>query len=166
MKGAGGWVYPPPLVILFLMRHGPAEDGSLSGRDFDRALTSSGRQCVERVAEALRERGERPGRLLSSPLVRARETAEIVARTLNLDLEVDHQLAPEGDLVQAARGELTRGTASVMLVGHEPDMSGASVAFGIPVHGFDRGMVVSALVEPGRKPVRRFVLFPRTLEWT
>ncbi len=148
------------------MRHGPAEDFAASGRDRDRALTISGRARVERVAAALRERGERPGRILTSPLARARETADIVAKILGLDTLVDEALAPDGDTCRLARGEVARGAGSVMLVGHEPDMSGAAAEFGIVLDAFERAMVASALVEPHKSPVRRFVLCPRCLEWS
>ena len=64
---------------LYVMRHGPAADDSPSGRDADRALTPAGRERVTLVAKALTEGGEEPFAILSSPLVRAVETAEIVA---------------------------------------------------------------------------------------
>ena len=61
------------------MRHGPAEDVAASGRDFDRALTGAGRARVVRVAEVLKREGEIPSTVWTSPLARARATAEIVA---------------------------------------------------------------------------------------
>ncbi len=64
---------------LYVMRHGPAEDQANSGVDGDRALTTSGRARVQAVAETLTQLGEEPLFIVSSPLVRAVQTAEIVA---------------------------------------------------------------------------------------
>ena len=62
---------------LYVMRHGPAEDHHAAG-DAARALTTSGRERVRQVAELLVTEGEAPKHIVSSPLVRALQTAEIV----------------------------------------------------------------------------------------
>ena len=69
---------------LYVMRHGPAEDDAPTGRDADRALTAAGRERVAAVAKALSEANESPFAILSSPLVRAMQTAEIVADITHL----------------------------------------------------------------------------------
>ena len=68
--------------------------------------------------------GLRLDALLSSPLVRAHETAAIIARELGLELQLADELAPGCDIAQlfALLGE-HRAADSVMLVGHEPDFS-------------------------------------------
>ena len=71
---------------IYIMRHGPAEDQAPTGRDFDRKLTSSGRARTELAAHEL-GRWERPKRVISSPLVRTIETAEIVVSVLSLAFE-------------------------------------------------------------------------------
>ncbi|MEI7894874.1 MAG: histidine phosphatase family protein, partial [Myxococcales bacterium] len=63
---------------LYVMRHGPAEDTAPSGRDGDRTLTVSGRSRTDGVVSALIEKGEAPHAVLTSPLVRTVQTAEIV----------------------------------------------------------------------------------------
>ena len=82
------------------MRHGPAEDQAATGRDFDRKLTSSGRARTEVAAHEL-GRWERPKRVISSPLVRTIETAEVVMAALGLtfELETREELAPGGDAI-------------------------------------------------------------------
>src|SRR5271155_3406021 len=100
------------IVRLYIMRHGPAEDHAASGRDFDRALTASGRERVRDVARALVEGGEAPLVILTSPLVRALQTAEIVAGVVQLaeekggeaaSVEIRRDLSPDGDCEAFAR---------------------------------------------------------------
>ena len=101
---------------LYVMRHGPAEDFAPSGRDGDRALTTSGRERVRAVAKLLATEGEAPRMIVSSPLVRAMQTAEIVAAELGIDnVETGHELAPGGDaavLARALRGTNASGRCS------------------------------------------------------
>jgi phosphohistidine phosphatase len=105
---------------LYVMRHGPAEDRAATGRDFDRALTPAGRDVVGRAARALRAEGG-PARVLSSPLRRARETAEIVVQSLSLDPpELHDDLAVDAGLPLDLIGALARAGTDVLLVGHQP----------------------------------------------
>ena len=69
---------------LYVMRHGPAEDDAPTGRDADRVLSAAGRERVRLVAQALEDGGESPFAILSSPMARALETAEIVAEVTHL----------------------------------------------------------------------------------
>lgn len=110
------------MKITFL-RHAEAEDSIHS--DFERRLTPKGLKQAQRVGCFCREAGLLPDLLLASPVVRARQTAEIVAKALgNPPLRVESWLAcgmsPATCLRQLAA--LDRGS-SVMLVGHEPDLS-------------------------------------------
>ncbi len=115
---------------IYLVRHAIAEDRAGSGRDADRALTREGRRKMKRAARGLAAQGVRPSLILMSPLVRARETAEIVTEALaGVDLELCEALAPGVD--EASITELLERrspSGSVMLVGHEPDM-GELLAF-------------------------------------
>jgi len=156
---------------LYVMRHGPAEDHSPSGRDDDRALTPSGRERVLAVAERLLEIGEAPRAIVTSPLVRAVQTAEVVAVAIHSkngggDVEVRRELAPGGDVLSLARKLAVARRKRMMLIGHEPDLS---AAVGALLGGFDLGfakaMVVGLHVAPDALPARlRFVLEPRALE--
>lgn len=153
---------------LYVMRHGPAEDTSKSGRDFDRKLTPSGVERTRRVALALGEQDEAPRRIVASPLVRAQETARVVAEALGLDLaiETSRDLAPGGPahaLVDALVGE---GARRVMLVGHEPDVSHLTARLlGGFREGFDKAMVVGVRVRVGERAEHRFTLDPKSLVW-
>lgn len=115
---------------LYILRHGSAEERgvALPSHDRDRALTPEGRKKTLRLARSLDVLGVSFDLILSSPYVRARETAGIVAQTLKAErrLVLTPHLTPGGDhrkLVEQLRGGTDKLT-SVLLVGHEPDLSG------------------------------------------
>jgi phosphohistidine phosphatase len=113
---------------LYFLRHGKAvELGEPGARDdFHRALTPNGVEETAAEAETLLALAVRPDLILTSPLVRANQTAKIVAERLAPKkglIETD-LLAPECDLSQLRKLlEQHAGAESVMLVGHEPDLS-------------------------------------------
>src|ERR1051325_1404355 len=102
---------------LYLLRHGEAADHNdpRFENDGDRPLTIKGAQRTKQLAHALRQWEITFDTILSSPLVRARETAEIVARGLKLNgrLELCDQLAPSGDVEKLLNqiNTLRRGVA-------------------------------------------------------
>ena len=67
------------------MRHGIAEDASPGTRDEDRKLTDEGREKLRSTLRLAAQMGVKPGVILTSPLVRAVETAEIAAKALGYD---------------------------------------------------------------------------------
>ncbi|MBX9685992.1 MAG: phosphohistidine phosphatase SixA [Candidatus Obscuribacterales bacterium] len=111
---------------LFLVRHGIAVD-SLSGEiktDAQRPLTPEGREEVELVAKALKKSFGKLEVLISSPLVRARQTAEIFQEVMKVEApEICQALAPAGDSSQVFSFLKTKKAESIALFGHEPDMS-------------------------------------------
>jgi phosphohistidine phosphatase len=117
-------------MLLYVMRHGPAEDRASSGRDFDRVLTPAGRAVVARAARQLgqvRQVGGVAGRLrvLASPLRRARETAEIVAGALSrppdlVHVELHDDLAVDAGLPLGLVRQLAAAGTDALLVGHQP----------------------------------------------
>lgn len=162
------------LMKVYVMRHGPAEDDSPTGRDADRALTTSGRDRSRTVANALVDGGEAPVQIISSPLVRALQTAEIVAAAASVDqVEVRREIAPGGDSL-ALLAELVRaGKRRVMLVGHEPDLSMLvhRLVGKPPEQGMLKAMVVGVRCEADEQDPKgfssklRFVLDPKSLAW-
>ena len=113
---------------LYLMRHGIAQPRDDAAGDFDRPLTDKGATRVRNAAKGMRRLGLKFDAILSSPLVRARQTADIVAGLLHHEPGVEElpSLAPEisvdkliADLARYER----RGC--LMLVGHEPSLSNA-----------------------------------------
>ena len=111
---------------LLLLRHGIAEDiGPATGhRDAPRALTPEGAERMRAAARGMRALGVAPGVLLTSPLVRCRQTAEIVGEALGLAPREDDRLRPGMDLDAVADALLEHpGAEAVMLCGHQPDLS-------------------------------------------
>jgi phosphohistidine phosphatase len=156
---------------LCLMRHGPAEEEAESRVDGDRALTASGRDRVRNVAKALLDAGEEPLDVITSPLVRSVQTAEIVAIVTKIGdrrgvVRVRREVAPGGSCVQLVRRLASDGRKRVMLVGHEPDLSALAAALldGPFGHSFDKATVVGLhLPSDGGRARIRFVLDPATL---
>lgn len=115
---------------IYIVRHAIAEDVSSTGRDEDRALTPEGRKKMKRAARGLAALGAAPTHLLASPLVRAQQTAEIVAEAFpQIAIETCDLLAPGVD--ERALTRLLNASyagADVALVGHEPDL-GELLAF-------------------------------------
>jgi phosphohistidine phosphatase len=110
---------------LYFLRHGIAADAGPAGTgDAGRPLTKEGIAKMQAEARGMHRLGLKLDALLSSPLVRARETAAIVARELGLELQLADELAPGCDTARlfALLGE-HRAAERVMLVGHEPDFS-------------------------------------------
>jgi phosphohistidine phosphatase len=112
---------------LYFLRHGIAANrDEWSGDDASRPLTSEGRKCMEREAKGMEDLNVCPDRIITSPLKRAKETAQIVAERLHLEdkLIEDERLAGSfdaGRLAELLRDHKTDQT--LMLVGHEPDFS-------------------------------------------
>jgi phosphohistidine phosphatase len=99
----------PPMTRCIVVRHGIAEIDSQTGRDADRALSAVGRERTAQVAAALVAIEIVPRRLVSSPLLRARQTAAIFADACGITSEIAicEALAPDGD-PQAILMELRR----------------------------------------------------------
>jgi len=114
---------------LYILRHGEAaEHGDPKFKnDADRPLTPKGIQRTKLLAYTMRQMETSFDVIFSSPLVRARETAEIVERGLRLHgrLEFSDHLAPAGDVEKllALLNGLRPAPESLLLVGHEPYLS-------------------------------------------
>jgi phosphohistidine phosphatase len=114
---------------LYILRHGDAvEPGTLRFKESERPLTPKGIQRTKLLAHALRQMEIDFDVILSSPLQRARETAEIIARGLRHESRVQftEELAPGGSMEGLVHQINATGSApeAVLLVGHEPYLSG------------------------------------------
>lgn len=103
--------------MIWLLRHGDAEEGS--GDDAARRLTAKGERQARNAGLALAALGVRIDVCLTSPRVRAAETARLVAGPLGIVVETAPGLA--GGHFDALA--LVAGRGDVLLVGHEPDFS-------------------------------------------
>lgn len=111
---------------LFIVRHGIAEDVHPEDpTDHARRLTEQGRRRVRAAAAGMREIGIAPEAIWTSPHVRALQTAAIVGEVLSpgLPLDIRESLSFRGG-ADAICAELSDYSGSVMVVGHEPILSG------------------------------------------
>jgi phosphohistidine phosphatase len=102
---------------LFLVRHADAEPGE---PDELRELSLLGREQARELGEQLREEGVSADAVLSSPLLRARQTAAELGRALGVEAEPDERLAP-GATADGLRAALEGRGDNVVAIGHQPD---------------------------------------------
>lgn len=113
---------------LYILRHGEAGKRlAAGGTDSERALTITGEKEVREIANALFDLGIKLDFIATSPLARARQTAEIVVKKLKVKrgkFELWDELKPEGSrLALYSKLALFKPGDSVMVVGHEPYLS-------------------------------------------
>jgi phosphohistidine phosphatase len=105
--------------VLWLLRHGDAEDGS---PDAERPLTDKGRAQARTAGAALKALGVELDACLTSPKLRAADTARLACEPLGVEPQQEPKLAGgpfDADALAAGLGD------EVMLVGHDPDFSSA-----------------------------------------
>ncbi|MHB8890354.1 MAG: SixA phosphatase family protein [Acidobacteriaceae bacterium] len=116
---------------LYLVRHAEAIERSGTMPDAHRYLTTKGRLVFRKVARKVRQEGAAPDVVFSSPLVRAVQTAEILAERLEYDgaVVVAKELSPGFDH-QALRSLLAKAgnPPEAAFVGHEPDLGNLAAA--------------------------------------
>ena len=111
---------------IYLLRHAIAENAGPGLKDADRALTDEGLKKLKRVLERARGAGVKPDLILSSPLRRALETAEIAAEWLKYShkVVVTGTLVPDGSPRQVWEEVRShKSEPAILLAGHEPLMS-------------------------------------------
>jgi phosphohistidine phosphatase len=110
---------------LYVVRHGHAENVSLAKRDFDRLLTSKGKEQIRRAAIGWKTLISQINLILTSPYQRAFESAKITAEVLGYegDLIVDNNFAPGCKTNQLIEIINALDAENILIVGHEPDLS-------------------------------------------
>src|SRR6185436_6802983 len=113
-----------PLMDIWLLRHGRAADKGRYSHDADRPLTQEGRKELRRVAKGMRHLGVEPDVILSSPTLRARQTAELVCERLEWEKRLKYSpLLAAGEDPAVFLKEIPsfiKKIKTMMLVGHEP----------------------------------------------
>lgn len=109
---------------LYLLRHAHAGNpAEWTSDDALRPLSPKGRRQARSMGKFLAERGFGPDAIVSSPKVRARQTANIVADAIGIAVVVDERLAGPIDLDTLAAMIVSAGGDQIVLVGHDPDFS-------------------------------------------
>jgi len=111
---------------LFILRHGEAGKGSATRNDFQRSLTVTGKQELEEIAKAFVKLGLEFDFVFTSPLIRCKQTAEIILKYVDSKNKVEtiNELRPEGNKLELYnRLSKLKQDSSTLLVGHEPYLS-------------------------------------------
>jgi phosphohistidine phosphatase len=122
-------------VLVFLVRHAHAEPGD---PDELRPLSARGEKEARALAGRLATHATPPRLVLSSPLFRARQTAEHIGRTTGAEVRVDERLAP-GATAALLREAVADLDGPVAAVAHQPDCSEIAVALTGSDPGFPPG---------------------------
>ena len=111
-------------MLIYFLRHAEAEDGA---NDFDRKLTRKGLEQSEKAGKFLVHHGILPDLILTSPLVRAAQTARAVAAKLRDATLLERPWLASGMTPAVCLNELhaLERKPALLLVGHEPDFSRA-----------------------------------------
>jgi phosphohistidine phosphatase len=123
-------------VRLYLVRHADAEPGE---PDELRRLSPEGKRQARELGEQLRGEGLKPDAILTSPLLRARETGDELAMALGANPEADERLAP-GATADGLRAAVDGRGENVIAIGHQPDFGRIAAALtGGPEPDFPAG---------------------------
>jgi len=112
-------------VNIYILRHGAAEPRGKTTPDAERRLTKEGRREVKAVVQKARAAGAAPALILTSPLVRAVETAQIAQEALQAGQVTETNALLPDSPPQSVWREIRShaGAGSILLVGHEPQLS-------------------------------------------
>lgn len=152
--------------VLYLVRHGIAEDPTAQSSDAERALTNEGRKRMKEIARGFAAIGATPTLILTSPLKRAKETAEILqacgapSAKLAVYQGLDNTHSPEDVTAKLPHARANE----IALVGHQPSLgelasyllTGSPALAALP---FKKGGI--AAISLASLPPR----IPGTLEW-
>ena len=128
---------------LFVCRHGQAQPSSASGRDFDRELTPLGVRQAAFIASEIESIGPRAPLVICSPYLRAVQTADPIAESLEADVCEDERLAVDTgihSILSVIQHQYVQHMPSLVLVGHNPDLSDL---VGVLLHGPHGGGVMN-----------------------
>ena len=145
---------------LYFLRHGEADWPGWTKPDDERPLTDFGKKEVRQVATFLNRLKVKPDLIVTSPLPRALQTAEVAAEQLKTKLRQDEALEP-GFGISELRTVLKRHRSKVlMLVGHEPDFSSVVSALTGASLKLSKAGVALVDIDPDAEEGRLLWLFP------
>jgi phosphohistidine phosphatase len=145
---------------LYFLRHGEADWPGWTKPDDERPLTDFGKKEVGQVAKFLNRLKVKPDLIVTSPLPRALQTAEVAAQQLKTKLRQDEALEP-GFGISKLSTVLKRHRAKVlMLVGHEPDFSSVISALTGGFVKMSKAGVALIDIDPETEKGRLLWLFP------
>ena len=131
-------------MLVFLVRHAHSDPGD---PDELRPLSTRGRGEAQALAQRLAAHPTPPRLVLTSPVLRARETAEAIADATGADLRVDERLAP-GASAENLQESVDSESGPVAAVCHQPDCSAIALALTGHDPGFSPGGVAEIELTP------------------
>jgi phosphohistidine phosphatase len=145
---------------LYFLRHGEASWPDWKKPDDERPLTPHGKEEIRKLARFFQRLDLQLDRIMTSPLPRARQTAEIVAERLKLTLHEDSSLEPGFDGEGLRKILRKYPEERVMLVGHEPDFTEAISALTGASLKLSKGGLALIELNPKSMSGRLLWLFP------
>jgi len=145
---------------LYFLRHGEADWPGWTKPDDERPLTDFGKKEVRQVGRFLNRLKVKPGLVVTSPLPRALQTAEIAAGQLKTKLRQDEALAPGFGISELSTLLKRHHSKVLMLVGHEPDFSSVISALTGGFLKMSKAGVALIDIDPETEKGRLLWLFP------
>ncbi len=145
---------------LYFLRHGEADWPGWTKPDDERPLTDFGKKEVRQVAKFLNRLKVKPDLIVTSPLPRALQTAEVAAEQLKTKLRQDEALEPGFGISELSTVLKRHRSKVLMLVGHEPDFSSVISALTGGFLKMSKAGVALIDIDPETEKGRLLWLFP------
>lgn len=145
---------------LYFLRHGEADWPGWTEPDDERPLTDFGKKEVRQVAKFLDRLKAKPDLIVSSPLPRALQTAEVAAEQLKTKLRQDEALEPGFGISELSTLLKRHHSKALMLVGHEPDFSSVISALTGGFIKMSKAGIALVDLDPETEKGRLLWLFP------
>jgi phosphohistidine phosphatase len=145
---------------LYFLRHGEADWPGWTKPDDERPLTDFGKKELRQVAKFLDRLKVKPDLIVTSPLPRALQTAEIAAEQLKTKLRQDEALEPGFGIGELSAVLKRHRSKVLMLVGHEPDFSSVISALTGGFLKMSKAGVALVDIDPETEKGRLLWLFP------
>jgi phosphohistidine phosphatase len=145
---------------LYFLRHGEADWPGWTEPDDERPLTDFGKKEVRQVAKFLDRLNVNPDLIVSSPLPRALQTAQVAAEQLKTKLRQDEALEPGFGISELSTLLKRHHSKALMLVGHEPDFSSVISALTGGFIKMSKAGIALVDLDPETEKGRLLWLFP------
>ncbi len=147
-------------MLLYLLRHGEADWPGWDKPDEQRPLTKHGKKEIKKLAKFLGDLDVDLDEILTSPLPRAAQTADVIAKHYRLDANREQSLSPGFGLHDLERILESRGDRALMIVGHEPDFTTVIFHLTSGQTKLSKGGLALIDLDPGLMKGRLLWLFP------
>ncbi len=148
---------------LYFLRHGEADWPHWDAPDDERPLTKKGKKEIKKLAKFLVRLDVDLDEIMTSPLPRAAQTAEVVAKRFSLTMHEDDRLKPGFDCGNLEKILKDRYDLALMIVGHEPDFTSVISSITGADLKLSKGGVALVDLDPSSMKGKLLWLFPPKL---